>query len=616
MEEPEILMTVGPNATEGGPPKGPSIHPSFALVEPPTVPMPPSGGVRPVPVMLIGHFHDRRAALCQPADLAACGEAFIVDRVAAVNGAEHMPTTVRRLERFDDATQRQVTETPIDLEEDVDRLVLADVRGGSILSRQIATIDQVIGIEPILKDDEFVPYIGNPATLLWIVTVLAPGDVPRARTFALIDGSNWFGEVTANGMVMIERSGLRAPPEGSGMPIPSADPTAFDAAPMSVLGIPVRDIATVERDRRAVMDDLGRDELAIKGWYVSPDPARPCQPTLPAIHPPTPPCDGARHWLVDRPDQLATEAGQVRTNPDHWPPVLNPILPVDVPFEVAATWTGSIVNPQPVIVLGHFEDNRVETYAGNVYFVIDALAWSRDHGAGSIETLTRLTSAATEDPQAVVARIADVSPNDAVATWTTVVDAADFAELDPRTAADAPEFTSGAPVWIVRRLIHSEMDGRQRLAIEWSYTADRGNRIWITETPDSPVDLATSLDLHDLDARTSVVRVYDYDQQITSIDTTAGLAALDWKRVGPDPLVALDVAHGRSDREIAIRWKGSGCSSVWQIRVQNLRDGKILVEPRTFGGDCGSGSVTRRILMRFDRPIDLDRLRTGDPCCG
>lgn len=608
MDEPEILMAVGPNETLGGPPKGAAIHPSFALVEPPTVPIPATGAVEPLPVVLIGHFHDRRAALCEPADLAACGDAFIVDRVAAVNGEPRGVLTRLRNERFDDATQRQVTEQPIDLQEDVDRLVLADVRGGSILSRQLVTIDQVIGIEPVLKDDGVVPHIGNPATLMWIVTVLAPGDVPRARTFALMDGSNWFGEVTANGMVMIERSGLRAPPGGSGMPIPSADPSAFDVAPTSVLGIPVRDIATVERDRRAVLDDLGRDELAIRGWYVSPDPTKPCQPMLPAIHPPTPPCDGGRHWLLDRPDQLLTEAGQARTNPEHWPPVLNPILPVDVPFEVAPTWAGGVVNPLPVIVLGHFLDNRVETYAGNVYFVIDALAWTRDRPNASIDALTRLTNAATEDPGAVVARIAEVSPNDALATWTTVVDAADFAALEPRTAADAPEFTSGAPVWIVRRLIHSEMDGRPRLAIEWSYTADRGNRIWMTETPDSSPDLATTMDLHDLDARTRLVRVVDYDAQVVSVRSTAGLK-LSWHRIEPRE-AGLDVARGATDREVAIRWTSGACDPEWQILLRSIAGGNVNVEIRTFGEFCPGDRGTSSVVLEFDRPIDPDALTT------
>ncbi len=227
-----------------------------------------------------------------------------------------------------------------------------------------------------------------------------------------------------------------------------------------------------------------------------------------------------------------------------------------------------------------------------------------------------MSTTATEDPAAVLARVDTLAGTTAVATWATVVDAADFAALDPRAAETMREFTSGPPVWVVRRLIESEMDGRQRLAVERAFIADGGERTWITPSPDQEPDLATTLDLHDLDPRTKEVRVFDYDRQIASVATTAGLGALSWKRAGPDPLVALDVARGNSDREVAIRWTGSGCALVWRVRVQNLGDGKILVEPSTSGDTCDKDSVVRRILIRFDHPVDLDRIRTGDPCCG
>src|SRR4029078_12992399 len=100
-----------------------------------------------------------------------------------------------RTHRFHDATEQQVTEQPRDLVADVDQLAIDQVPGGSVLSRQLVTIGQVIGREPVLANDEFVPYVGNQATLMWIVTVLdARAAPPRARTFALFDGSNWFGE--------------------------------------------------------------------------------------------------------------------------------------------------------------------------------------------------------------------------------------------------------------------------------------------------------------------------------------------------------------------------------------------------------------------------------------
>ena len=619
MERPEVLLSTGPGSANGGPPSGPAFHPSFALVEPPDVPIPATGGALPRSVALAGHFHDRRAALCpvDPEPAIPCGDAFVVDRVLAVDGAPSGVVTRLRNQRFDDATQQQVTVKPRDLEEDVDLLVLGAAPGSAILSRQLVTIGQVLGIEPVLAKDGFVPNVGNPATLVWIVTVLDQRNgIPIARTFALFDGSNWFAEVTAGGAIMHDRLAATGS-TGVHLPVPSGDPTAFDTAPTSVLGIQVRDVATVMRDRQAVMDDLGRDEMAIRAWYVGPNPAVGCEPAVAPIHSPTPPCDKARQWLLDRPEQFGAEIGQLRTNPEHWPPVLNPLLPVDVPFDVPASWAGDVPTPQPVVVLGHFEDNRVATYAGNVYFVLDALAWTKDRPLGTLDSQTRLTSAATEDPASVLARVGKVSPNDAVANWTTVVDAADFASLDPRTATDAPEFTSGAPVWIVRRLVHNEVDGRQRLAVEWAYTADHGTRVWWTEMPDSPADLATSIDVRHPDPQTTVVRVFDYAQQIRSVHSAAGLGSLAWRHVGPDLQTGLQVARGQSsDREVAIRWTGGACGSAWQIRVYRDLDGQIRIEPSISGDPCGTRKIVRQILLTFDVPIDLDRIRTGDPCCG
>jgi hypothetical protein len=609
MERPEILMTVGSDLSAVRSPNGPALHPSFALVDPPDVPIPPTGAVEPLSVVLIGHFHDRRAALCEPADVASCGATFLVDRVSAVNGQPRGVLTRLRSERFDDATQRQVTETPIDLEEDVDRLVYAVAPEAQIQSRLLVTIDQVLGIEPILKNDDVVPNFTQTA-LMWIVTAVDLRDgVPVARTFALIDGTNWIAEVTADGATQVIRHVVVGPSDGAEPIAPTADPTAFDAAPRTVLGMDVQGVAVVTQ-RRRLDGAVDRDEYAIRAWYVAPNPDAGCTPGDPAIHPPDPPCDAGRHWLLDRPDQLGVEPGQVRADPEQWPAVLNPILPVDVPFDVPDTWLAGSARPQPVIVLGHFNDVRLNAYHGDLYFVIDALAWTRDRSIPSIDSFVRLTNAATEDPQAVLGRIAQLGETDALATWTTVVDAAQFASLDPRTAADAPEFTSGAPVWIVRRLVRNETDGRQRLAVVSGWTADHGTRVWRTEEPDSAPDLATTLDLHDPDARTRVIRVFDYGNLVESVRSTAGLK-LTWHRMEQHE-AGFDVARGASDREVAIRWPSGGCDPDWQVLLRTVagRPGAIDVEVRTYGESCPNDLVPRSILLEFDHPVALEALTT------
>ena len=565
LDSPEELMTRSSDGVTGHPPTGPSIQPSFDLVEL------PQGARDDSRFTLVGHFDDRRAALCEPDERERCQATFVVDRVAAVDGVEQPVSTTLRTDRSDTFTPSTVR----DLVEDVDRLVLGVAPRAVIASRQVVEIDRVIPLEPVLADDEFVPYIGNPATLVWLVTAIDPGrDHPIARTFALFDGSNWFAEVTSEGARMLERRASPVPSDGPLPPAPTDDPAAFDNAPTSVLGIKVRSIDTVMRDRKASMDDLGRDELAVRGWYVASNPAATCEPSAP-IHPPTPPCDSGRHWLLDLPEQLATATGQVRTNPEHWPPVLNPLVPIDVPFDVAATWDGPNPIPRPVVVLGHFLDHRVDTYAGSVYFVVDALVWTRDRSVGTLDTLTRLTSSAAEDPASVLARVGDASSRDAVATWTTVVDAAAFSSMEPELAVDAPEFTSGPPVWIVRRLIRDAMDGRDRLAIEWAYTTDGGARVWRTETPDSPTDLATSIDVGPFGDHTRSVKVYDYGQWIVSVRRASAADNLNWQPTNPKRDGIVEVARGadgsRGRNSLERRRLRSGLAGSGEGRVESRR---------------------------------------------
>jgi hypothetical protein len=250
-----------------------------------------------------------------------------------------------------------------------------------------------------------------------------------------------------------------------------------------------------------------------------------------------------------------------------------------------------------------------------VFFVIDALVWTRDGPIVPGNTVTRLSGSAVEDPASVTARIDKLAATNVVVTWSTVVDAADFAALDPQAAQTAPEFAAGSPVWIVRRLIHDEIDGRQRLAVQRAYTADGGDRIWTMEFPDSDIDLATSIDLRDPDTQ-AIVRVFDYDQQIRTVRPAAGLGTVTWQRVGPDFQTGLQVARGPSDRDVAIRWTGGTCDPGWQIRVHRDLNGQVRIEPSPSGDPCQTHSVVRKILLTFNQTVDLDRIRTGDPCCG
>jgi hypothetical protein len=194
------------------------------------------------------------------------------------------------------------------------------------------------------------------------------------------------------------------------------------------------------------------------------------------------------------------------------------------------------------------------------------------------------------------------------------VDAADFPAFD-RWFAESAEFGSGTPVWIVRRLVQSEIDGRQRLAIEWAWTHDGGSRVWSTETPDSTPDLATTLDVHDLDAHTSLVRVIDYDSAIVSVAPATGLVALHWRQPIGNATDFMDVAQGRTARELVLRWSALACAMTWKLQVNVSSDGRVYLSPSTHAGECESADVVRRIVITFDRPIDIDKVE-GPSCCG
>jgi hypothetical protein len=193
------------------------------------------------------------------------------------------------------------------------------------------------------------------------------------------------------------------------------------------------------------------------------------------------------------------------------------------------------------------------------------------------------------------------------------VDAADFAALDPRAAENMPEFTSGPPVWVIRRLIENEMDGRQRLAVEWAFTADGGRRAWISPYPDMEPDLATTIDLHDVDARTDVVRVFDYGGQIVSARPVTARDRLEWRYTVHKYMAFLEVARGRSDREVAIRWTSGSCNREWRILVSARTDAPgVFVQPRTYGDYCPEDPKKVSIMLEFDRAVDLDDVRTTD----
>ena len=594
MEDAEQLVTSGASAPGVRPPAGPAFNASFALVEAPIVPMFPEDGVTPVPLVLIGHFNDRRATACDQRQ--RCLEIFIVDRVVEVDG---VPMPIQ--------TDDRAARAPADPESDVDGLVATLAPKAPILSRQLVTAAQARALEPVLERDQIVPYI-DQTKLAWLVTTVDLTDIPYARTFMLLDGSSWFAEITRSGAIMHERA---APQPTRGTILgPSAEPDAFASAPFSVAGIRVEGVSDITEELRSEESRIVREVHAIRGWYIAPRPGVTCDPALRLLHAPTPPCDEARHWLLLDPQLYGVEPGQLRRDPVAVPNILNPLLPVDVPFDVGETWRGDVPVPQPVVVLGHFNDTRVMGYRSDEYLVIDALAWSRTDRP--LDRVTRLTAAATEDPSAVAARIHAVSEQEPLATWLTAMDAPDFAVVESDNASRyLDEFTSGPPVWSVRRLVFRGGE----FVIDTGHTADHGTRVWFAPNLSSDSDLMTSIDLHDLDTNTDLVQVFDYDQVVVAVGPADGRSGLSWVEAGPVEGL-YEVAPGRNDREVVVRWRDPECATSYRLDVEDYGNGAIRLDPEPLGPACQGDGVWRRLVIEFDRPVDIDRFRTGDPCCG
>ena len=89
------------------------------------------------------------------------------------------------------------------------------------------------------------------------------------------------------------------------------------------------------------------------------------------------------------------------------------------------------------------------------------------------------------------------------------------------------------------------------------------------------------------------------------VRTTAGLRP-DWQRI-EDHRAGIDVARGRSVREVAIRWTSGACDRDWQVRLQpRVGDsGSISIDLGTFDEYCPQDPVARSVVLVFEHPVDL-----------
>ena len=251
-ENPESLVHVRGNRTDGGGPQGPALNPDLDGLDSswwPHLPEAlPEGGVdadsTPTDVVFVGHFDDRRAALCPEAEVDACRDRFVVDAVARVRGAAP-PLSVVGL---------ATTSTESTLA-DIEAIVGNEAPQSPILSMVVVDPSTDLAtIEPSLT------YTGEGLLIrstLWVVRVL---ESDRIVTYIVHDGTDVIFEMTPdNRAVQVGGS--------TGEPVATPGPWPPEGAVVIPLTSPVG--PNFPPAQVAVVDESGRLVSVIEKGSVS-----------------------------------------------------------------------------------------------------------------------------------------------------------------------------------------------------------------------------------------------------------------------------------------------------------------------------------------------------------
>ena len=288
---------------------------------------------------------------------------------------------------------------------------------------------------------------GQPGDLMWIVTVLDPGGGPGGadlrpdRRLELVRGDHRDRRRQAGAAK--DRGPIRDAGRCS-----SADPTAFDSAPVSVLGITVRDIATLMRDRQATRATwAGTSSRSAPGTsarirrrHATPPRQRSIRQRRPAMPRATGFSTGRSNW----PPRLvaANKSRSLATGSEPAPPDRRTRLTSRRRGSVAFRCRSPSSSSATSSTCASTRTPRTSTSSST------RLAWrsERPNPIGHPPSVTRLSSSGTEDPAAVLARDRRPRRND---RGCDVGDPRGCCGLRrPRTREPPrimPEFTSGSP---------------------------------------------------------------------------------------------------------------------------------------------------------------------------
>jgi hypothetical protein len=586
MSAPESVVTRNSNSMTIHGPTGPALNPGLALVDTTGV---ISDSDVATPVVFIGHFDDRRAGLCAVDIRPTCADTFIVDRID--RGTMQTVT-------FNDQAAAGQTDS------EIDGLINRVDPSLRILSRRVVAIENLGLTEPVYQSTPS----GTPSyvsSAAWVVTALPPVDASGraiARTFVIFDGTDIISEITRNGPIQVtlgEAPSSQGPtstatPGPSLGPTPSPTPAQSAQATLSTLLAAPITVSQAIDHRDNHLDDT---ELAVSGYYVVPNYVLDCAVDLSS--PISPHCEDQVTWLAEQHTDPATTIG---ASPPPGPK-LNLVIRAGVAFDLDSSIPAFTV--RNVVALGHFDDRRagtcIEVMTCRQEFVVD-----RVEDASRSMPLTRvvrITQSAKEDPAAVTARVLhDAGP--AQDSWLVVVDGPSLSSIDPAVIKHASELADAKVVWIARRLLLA--DGR--LVVRSAYTADKGD-IVVAETAGHGFERLTTIDVPLVDVagnRGVVVRVVDAAGTVVSARSATGDELnhdhRTWiSRPGPDSVGAIEIAAGDTATELAIRWTGSICDTMWRLKLTKTTEIHISQNPRP---SCYAMGIGREVIVTFDRPVD------------
>jgi len=433
---PWLMNTAEQTGATGGDrqPQGPAFHPSFALVGPPVLPAPADAGGAgsPISLMVVGHFHDRRAVLCPASARSECGQVFLVDRIASVCGAALPVSTTYALDVQVQTgnTVANATVPPTSLADDLDAQILSVAPAVTVLSRRVMSLDALAEAEPALRGG----WAGlGTAVVVTSVIALDPGGPSgpaRARTFLSPERGGLY-EMTAVGPVAVQNQ-----------PVQGGPPDL-----LSMIGELTVSEAISLRDH--TLDDT---ELLVRGFAWWPGGIG-CPMLLPR-GPVLDQCESKFTWLAEDKPPLAQAQAHM---------IITPIGPAFNLLIEPETYRGNAISTSPTdeVVVGHFDDRRalacpatrVEQCRRN--FVVDAILDPAD------TTLHRSTITVNRpDPDAApegnvdwaasVAGLVDPFGADHVIALFPVRATA-LQTFEP-AAAGAPDLAGVDVVWVVRFL--------------------------------------------------------------------------------------------------------------------------------------------------------------------